>query len=39
MASSQACNKKKRINLTENDVPGASFKNKEPVENFFTTIN
>ena len=30
MASSQACNKKKRINLAENDVPGASFKNKEP---------
>ena len=30
MASSQACNKKKRINLTENDVPGASFKDKEP---------
>ena len=30
MASSQACNKKKRINVTENDVPGASFKDKEP---------
>ena len=30
MASSEACNKKKRINLTENDVPGASFKDKEP---------
>ena len=30
MASSQACNKKKRIKLTENDVLEASFKDKEP---------
>ena len=29
VASSQACNKEKRINLTENDVPGASVQDKE----------